>query len=300
MPWGPAPTTELVVPSDAASGAPQVRIGAQVPPDLQTFWQNGSGANAMTGSGLPANFPFTLIAAAFFDETFNGTPAYNYLGLIDGTNGVNRYAYLVIGSSLGDVYAAFAISRPAGGPTVVLNGSNISANRLDIVNALAVLAGGAFQIDGVDQGRGLVGFTGSQAAPVNSVSSTAEISVLTIAGCVFKNQRAFRIELRGFHNSTAAQDVRYRARTVSLTGQIIADFGDIPIVSTASGGEGFYAEELVRNVTGADVTHDVLTTMSLLAGAVTVNLTSRNSSPVYMRITDIGPASQYPQARAIT
>jgi hypothetical protein len=165
--WSNDQARNLILPPGAGPTDAQIVIGPDVPADLQTFWQSGSGANSLVGSGLPANFPFTVIGAILFYDT--GAADYGYLALVDGNNGVNHYAYFVTGfNSAGvGVHQAWAIIRPAGGPTDVLVGTNISNDKLDIVNALHLLTASASTVDGqliVTTTGSLVGTNSSGAA----------------------------------------------------------------------------------------------------------------------------------------
>lgn len=286
MPWQSGIQDQILVPPD---GPPDIVIGLVVPAELIAFY-------GPTGIGE------TPVAVIMFRRTVD-----NYVYFLLTSNGIEPI--LNIGTcNLGVVYHGMRwllntftdwdikIGGLSPGLSLILEMFNPGALVLD--------QGVSWKIDNTEQPRGFMTGKSSAAAPVQSVASTTEVVVFTTDSETLINGRAYDWELKGFHKSGTAQDVRYRVRindgSSPPTGTIVADFGDIPIVSTASGGENIYSRRSIRNVSGGTVTHSYVLTMALLAGAANADFTSRNSSPCELNLWDIGTSTQFPNAKAVT
>lgn len=149
------------------------------------------------------------------------------------------------------------------------------------------------------QGRGWFDF---QAITASSGGVTVTESIAYSSSTVsFRDQRAYRVSIKGYVQSNTANDtVRLRIRKNSTAGQQLYDSFTGLIVTAANVQTAYNAEIIIRNVSGATITDFLVVTYLRGSGAGTVFVGANATNPAWIRIEDIGPASQYPAVNAIT
>lgn len=277
MPWGPAPTSTLFIPSDAGPSDPQVVIGEAIPADLVAWY--------LTSSPDP---PETVI---------NGT-----ILRLDGDD--YQWDLLVINPLQGPVHVwgrclsggfqegARLWTRVDTGLTFQV--TNFIAD-FPILANLLVADGGQIDfgilaewlINGVSQPRGNVMFQ-AFATNVNVVSPANGVVLLGTAGVSYDPGRAFECLIDGNWSNTVA------GTTALLTlcngvGTVIGGAQRSQAMPVAQNSEPY--RFLFCNSTGAPIA----TQMSVKAqpAAGTMTLSGNATVPRYIEINDIGDTTRY-------
>lgn len=167
------------------------------------------------------------------------------------------------------------------------------------INAGDVQVGGDVFISGVDQGRGLVDFTiiTSNAA----TTTTTEVVAITSGSVDFEDQRAYSVKVRAWVMSSVTGDVvQTRLRKTNAAGQQLFDTFRSGVITGAGSQTSLNYEAIIRNVSGATVNRALAVTYLRAVGTGNVLIGGNATNPSWIRIEDIGPASDYPDVNAIT
>lgn len=139
-----------------------------------------------------------------------------------------------------------------------------------------------------------------------TTASTTEVAIITTPSLTLRNGRAYRFELRGLiqHATVNVTDVVvFRLRRTSTVGTQIRNLGCVGVTNraTAARNGNVNVTHIGTNTTGADITGAVLATYSWDTGSTaTFTFAATAATPGTLIITDIGPASAYAGAGAIT
>lgn len=157
---------------------------------------------------------------------------------------------------------------------------------------------GALEVAGVDQGHGWVAY---QSTTTATASSTFEEIALTQASASLPSGRAYRIHTRALvRNNTANGGVRIRVRRGTTTaGAVWLDTFTVatPVANTNTPSEH---AEVVRNVSGSTITTGLCMTYERVTGGTSAFLNAGPGFSIAFEVEDIGAASDFPTATAIT
>lgn len=154
-------------------------------------------------------------------------------------------------------------------------------------------------INGVDQGRGLKDFTCITASAAGV--TTTETVGITSGSVDFEDDRAYRVSVKGYlQSSVAADTVRFLIKKTNAAGQQFFDSFRTYVIQANNQQAGFSNECILKNVSGATVTASLVLTYVRGSGTGTVFLGANATNPAWMRIEDIGAAADYPDVNAIT
>lgn len=132
-------------------------------------------------------------------------------------------------------------------------------------------------------------------------TTTAEATAITAGGVTFKNGRAYRINIKALiQSSIAADTVTMRVRQNTTSGNTYLDTQRI-YIPVASANVLYCGFNIITNTTGADV---VATAMLLdylrASGTGNVLIAASTSQVAYLHIEEIGAATDFPSATAIS
>jgi hypothetical protein len=135
---------------------------------------------------------------------------------------------------------------------------------------------------------------------VGSGGVTSETVFITSSSFTMRNGRAYRVEIKGLLMGTSPDTARLWVRRTNVTGTPLLDTQRVAIPSSGSNGQvGFF--NTCSNSTGSDITDVVVWTLARGSGsAATVSIPASSTSPAYLEVCDIGAATEYPNATAIT
>lgn len=135
----------------------------------------------------------------------------------------------------------------------------------------------------------------------NTAGATAETVWVTSGAVTFKSDRAYRVTLKALIQGNSADKATLRVRKTDLSGSVFLDTFHQNIAVTGSN-TLVYASNICTNTSGADVTATALVgtfqRSSGTGGNVLIAASSTHSA--YIEVQDIGPASDYSTATAIT
>lgn len=163
-----------------------------------------------------------------------------------------------------------------------------------------VFVDGDIHIGGVDQGRGRKNFTGSQTS--SSTTTTTEIAAITTPSITFTAGRAYRITYHGLLLSSVANDiVRCRVWRGSIGGSGVAVVDSINSHQIPVANQHVLMDmaQVVTNSTGSNITAVLIGSILRNSGTGNVQLVANASNPAWIDVRDIGPATDYPLARAV-
>ncbi|MFF7365809.1 hypothetical protein [Streptomyces sp. NPDC008125] len=129
--------------------------------------------------------------------------------------------------------------------------------------------------------------------------SGVETVWLTTPPAVFKAGRAYRVTLKGLAVATIANtDCQLRVRRAALGGSLLLDTFRFPLPSTAN--VAFYFGNVFVVTGSTNLTVSLVGTISRAfgSGLVTVNASTTNTA--YISTEDVGPASDFTGAPALT
>lgn len=134
----------------------------------------------------------------------------------------------------------------------------------------------------------------------NTASVTAETVWITSGSITFRTGRAYRCTLKCLLQGNAADKATVRIRKANLSGDVYLDsFHQGIQVSTSN--TMFYGSNICSNTSGADVTAAVVGTLQRSSGSTAnVAIAATTTHVAYMEVEDIGDASDFSGARAIT
>lgn len=139
------------------------------------------------------------------------------------------------------------------------------------------------------------------AISANTAGATAETVWVTTPAVTFENGRAYRVTVKALIQGSSADKVGLRVRKTDASGAVYLDTFHQNVAVTGSN-TLVYASNICVNTTGADVTATALVgtfqRTSGSAGNVLVAATSTHVAFVW--VEDVGPASDYINATAIT
>ncbi|MFD6421700.1 hypothetical protein [Streptomyces sp. NPDC060198] len=127
----------------------------------------------------------------------------------------------------------------------------------------------------------------------------AEAVWLTSTSVTLRTGRAYRLTLKGLAVATVANtDCQLRVRRAALGGSLMFDSFRFALPSTAN--IAFYFANIIAITAAADITTVLACTISRAAGTglVTVNASSVNVA--YIHTEDVGPATEFAGATAIS
>lgn len=155
----------------------------------------------------------------------------------------------------------------------------------------------SWDIGGVQQGLGPVGFAANQAPTGTTV---AEAVAITTAAITWKANRAYRVTAHGLAQSTVAGDqVRIRVRKANLAGISLLDTGSGIVVPNTATSLFDPSAIFITNAAPPAATALAMT-YQRNAGTGNVSVFASVTDPAYCDITDIGAASQFVNARLLT
>jgi hypothetical protein len=129
---------------------------------------------------------------------------------------------------------------------------------------------------------------------------TAETIYLTTGTMTFRNGRAYRITLSTLLMGTQPDTGRIFLKRANIIGSVLFDTQAIAVPRSGSTGRVTFTNN-ASNSTGSDITDICVATIQRLSGtAGTFTLPASTTSPSYVHIEDIGPATDYPNASPIT
>jgi hypothetical protein len=130
--------------------------------------------------------------------------------------------------------------------------------------------------------------------------TTTETVALTTGSVVFETGRAYRFTIKGLYQSSVAADqVQVRIRKTNTSGTTYVD--SFRLYCPAAGGNtAFYLSNIGVNTSGADITAVVVGTYVRSAGTGNVLIAASATNPAYIEVEDIGDASDFSGATAIT
>lgn len=327
MPWGPAPTFQLIIPSTAGPNDARIEVGADMPADLVAKY-----------GGL--GDPETIVGGIVFYKG-TATQAYFYLiltrsaglstrlcigGRTESTLEIGEYFNIQVFNSGGfsitwgrfsDALATlmettiinnnltfeddtFSPQLIMSDNTSILMHDNASMTWIDtsifymFVGAIMRWFDGAeLEYDGFSMGRG-------PRPRVDSATGTAAVAAETVAlttpNITFRNGRAYRVRWATDQVSSVANVVAFRVRRTGIAGTVVY-LAQFP-VPTGAGAQHRKSDEFyLKNSSGADVT-DVLVLTHRPSAGTTTGIGSATQVR-YLEAEDCGEAGEYPNAFAI-
>lgn len=147
-------------------------------------------------------------------------------------------------------------------------------------------------------------------ASATATSSSTAVAAITTDPLTFNDGRAYRISYRGgLTSNNLGQQGTVLVTKGTAAGSSILNSQRIMAASGQAGTVGFYFENVVANQSGTDVTTVLVGTYQMTfqvntapgggAQTGTVAIFGSATTPAYLEIVDIGPASDYPGATAL-
>lgn len=295
--WGVGSFT-LTIPPGAGPGQARTTIGPDLPPSLLAAFPNAFSGIVTFADGLNDDY-YQFIVWSYAGPTPPNSPQ-QFLGAC--VAGDVRWTLLTSSpnSQLGGSVAGHGASiiRMIGtemrwGNSLGTVGNPGVARVTDFSSLIVEGNNNVYTIDGIDQGRGVIGFAVAQA---DSAAIGAEAVILTAqnpsggANITFRNGRAFAFDYGSRWAGSAANTVAVTAfRKTNLAGALILQASH-EIFNTV-GDQWRGARNIVLNTSGADIAIPIVFTVGATAGTVT----QRGSAliPRQFTITDIGLASRF-------
>ena len=196
-----------------------------------------------------------------------------------------------IDTALDDEARIQLISERGQTPVVWVDGGSAS------VPANLIVTGG-LSVAGVSQARGYVAHRSTTTA---TAASTFEEIALSQASASLPSGRAYRIQTRALvRNDTANGGVRLRVRRGTTTSG--ATWLDTFTVATPQANTNTPTEraEVIRNVTGSTITTGLCMTYQRVTAGTAASLNAGTGFSIAFEVEDIGDASDYPNATAVT
>jgi hypothetical protein len=134
----------------------------------------------------------------------------------------------------------------------------------------------------------------------NSAAATIETVYLTSSTMILKNGRAYRVTLSHLLSGTQPDLGRLFVKRTNTGGSVLFDNQAIAI--PRSGNNGRITESnIATNTTGADISTVLVATFQRVTGtAGNLSVPASTTSPAYLHVEDVGPASDFSPATPIT
>jgi hypothetical protein len=140
-------------------------------------------------------------------------------------------------------------------------------------------------------------------APITAntgTTTTTEAIAITSAALTFRTGRAYRIALRGLAQSSAGGDtMTLKVRKTNTSGTVYLESFRLYIPVNGTNVD-YYSSQICTNTTGADVSAPLVATYLRNSGGGNVLVAASATHVSYIRVEDIGLASDFPSAVAIT
>lgn len=300
MPWDNHPLSSLSLPQTAGPNDPHMYIGIPLPPPIDTYLFAGS---QLFVAGIvwfrdANNFTFLCLA------TFPGS--------ID----------LVLGHVIGGVVQEVSAGQPKGQRWEMLNSGDIThsirQSNTDPQDVLFIgesstdfmfaLAGGELNLS-LDQkisaapgglgayvslGRGVRDVTSQTGS---SAAIGAEAIIETISSFVYRDGRAYEVNLGGRLSTSAANTAILQLRRTNLAGAILSTFGGFTFAAATVGWPLTQRTVLRRTAGSGDLTETLVCTLQASAGTATH--LGAGGRPRFLEIRDIGAAADHPQGVSV-
>lgn len=306
---GSAEFNNVIVRGDLQVGgvppAPSIEVAdlAHIPATLQTFYTG-------RGESLVAAIIFWRTATSYnYMATTSAGTAFTVVGRVTGASveevfrwGGGLFDLLSVGSSGTD---DMAIGSGAGAQTVQIRSGVLfellsgAIAQIDSGANLSISAGGLWDIDGVDAPRSM---RASAIITASSANVTAE-TVVNSFTCDFTAGRAYSVRFGGrVDTSDANGRPRMRLRKTNAAGTLWGDFGGWTTNANAGEDQAVASETILRRTAGTDLTGVTvcLTLEHLAGGANTARLVASATNPFWYGMFDIGAATDFPGAVAVT
>lgn len=283
---------DLSVPEFAGPGYPGWVWTTEIPEPLKTYYAG--------------TYPLVAVKLGFAsDALFN----VHYEGIRADADTVSGYCTLGVGGGVWETWYASELGTVNFGKDIGSGPSQFASMTMGPTAGEAGIAEnlrlqGGFDLalntpsqvtsDGISQPRGSATYTASQA---NSAAVGAEAAVLTTGAFVAKNDRAYRFRFGGGVTTSVANTSTFRIRKNTAAGALVA--GGILFIAAAASTQWREAMFVGRNSTGADLaSYNVCLTLQASAGTSTH--IGAATTPRDIHVEDIGDASNFPNAIALT
>lgn len=304
--WSNTFQTIIVLPTGATSGARVIIDGTN--DRILVYDQNGAlvesvaasaGADDAGNAYVQGFGSYAPDAARAYTQLTNGGVAFGVLTDPSVTPGAAFFS-----DNGGGVYELF-LGSPHGAGTAMSVLSLLSESAPGAGDA-AIQAntdsfqftGGQVVIQGNVQGWGPVGFNGIQTNTTGA--TTTELSAFH-TDVTFQNGRAYAVTTKGLVSSTVAGDVvRVRVHKASNSGTTYLDTMEGLHIVSAGDNVPYEVTAVLANTTGAAIATNLSTTYVRNSGSGSVTIQAGVNNAAYTRVTDIGQASDFPEAQAIT
>lgn len=141
---------------------------------------------------------------------------------------------------------------------------------------------------------------GYAATTSNSAATTTEIVYLTSASMTLRNGRAYEIEVSGMIMGTSPDVGRIMVKRTNTSGATLLDTQGAAFPRSGNNGR-FSFTNIATNQSGSDLTGVVVATIQRMAGTTAnVSVPASTTSPAYLRVMDVGAATDYANATPIT
>jgi len=133
-----------------------------------------------------------------------------------------------------------------------------------------------------------------------ATTTTVEVVAITTPTFTMRNNRAFRCTAKALINSSVAADSStIRIRRTNVSGATLLDTQRIyNVIATAN--SLCYAQNIFTNTTGSDITDVLVLDYLRASGTGNVLIAASAGQVAYIEVEDIGVASDFPSATAIT
>lgn len=142
----------------------------------------------------------------------------------------------------------------------------------------------------------LVSYTAMNAN--SSTTTTTEAVAITTGSITFQNGRAYRITYKGIGAGTVNGDLgQFRVRKTNTSGTAYLDsFG----LYLNNGNSLFSLQNIAANNSGGDITAALVGTYVRYSGTGSVSVGASTNNAAFILVEDMGVASNFPNATAIT
>lgn len=141
---------------------------------------------------------------------------------------------------------------------------------------------------------------GYAATTSNTTGVTNETIFLTSSTMVLQSGRAYQLTLSGLIMGTQPDTARLYVKRTSSTGTTLFDTQGVAFPRSGNNGRVTYTNAM-SNTTGTDISTVLVATIQRWSGtAATVGAVASSTSPFYLMVEDIGLATDYPNATAIS
>jgi hypothetical protein len=133
-----------------------------------------------------------------------------------------------------------------------------------------------------------------------TAGTTTELVAITTASVTMRNGRAYRMTFKGLvQSSIAADTVTVRIRKTNISGTVYLDSMRI-YIPVAAANAPIYFSNICTNTSGADVTAVLVGTYIRASGTGNVLVAASATHVAFVHVEDVGLATDYSGATAIT